>query len=295
MAGRHHLGRGADGQAPGGGQAGGGDEEQHQEEEGDRDHLGQDRGQAGVDVARQVADAVLRDQTEGDGADERHRQAAQAPDHGGGEAVQGEQGELVRRQAGLPDHRGQEHAGQGGQHEAEDPAGLGHAVRLGPGHGHQLGVVDHGADGDAEADPSQEEAEPDRDQDRHDDEHDLLVLDGDAVAPEEVHREHGAVGLGEVVRHRADDVGAAPEDGGHAEQDHQQPERHHEGASTVAPWMRRKSTNSTAMASNGASMKTMTTMASRKGQCQSCHSCQYEKAATIPTAPWAKLKTPVVL
>ena len=65
--------------------------------------------------------------------------------------------------------------------------------------------------------------------------------------------------------------------------------------STVAPWMRRNSTNSTAMARSGASTNTTAAMARRNGQCQSCHSCQYEKAATIPTAPWAKLKTPVVL
>ena len=43
-----------------------------------RDHLGQDRGQAGVDVAGQVADAVLGDQPEGEGTHEGHGQAAQA-------------------------------------------------------------------------------------------------------------------------------------------------------------------------------------------------------------------------
>ena len=44
--------------------------------------------------------------------------------------------------------------------------------------------------------------------------------------------------------------------------------------STVAPWMRRMSTNSTTMASSGASTKTMNAMARRNGQCQSCQSCQ---------------------
>ncbi len=65
--------------------------------------------------------------------------------------------------------------------------------------------------------------------------------------------------------------------------------------STVAPWMRRKSTNSTMSPRSGASTKTMNAMASRNGQCSFCHNSQYEKAATMPTAPWAKLKTPVVL
>ncbi len=65
--------------------------------------------------------------------------------------------------------------------------------------------------------------------------------------------------------------------------------------STVAPWMRRKSTYSTTRARRGASTNTMNTMASRNGQWSFCHNSQYENAATMPTAPWAKLKTPVVL
>ena len=63
---------------------------------------------------------------------------------------------------------------------------------------------------------------------RHDHDHDLLVLERDAVGPEQADRQHRSVRLREVGRHGADDVGAAPEDGGHAEQNHQEAERHHE-------------------------------------------------------------------
>ena len=225
------LGAAPHGQAPGGGQAGGRNDEQDEEEEGHRDHLGEDRGQAGVDVTGQVADAVLGDQPEGDGTDEGHGQAAQAPDHGGGEAVQRQQGQLVGGQTGLPDHRGQQHAGQGGQHEARGPS---RPATCGTAWPRPWPPAAGSSTTARMATPRRtrrrKRPSPTRDHGRHDDEHDLLVLDGDAVAPEEVHREHGAVGLGEVARDGADDVGAAPEDGGHAEQDHQQAERHHQGA-----------------------------------------------------------------
>ena len=51
----------------------------------------------------------------------------------------------------VPDRRGQQDTGQGGQDETEHPAHLGHAVRLGPRHGDQLGVVDHRPHGHARA------------------------------------------------------------------------------------------------------------------------------------------------
>ena len=224
----HHLGGGPHRQPARGGEARRGDHEQHDEEEEDRDDLGQHRGQARVDVARQVTDAVLGDQAEHQRTDERHGQVAQPADDRGGEAVEGEQRELGRRQTRLPDQRGDQHPGERGQHEAQGPAHLRHAVGLGPGHGHQLGVVDHGAHRHAEAEAAQEDAEHDGHDGRHHDDHDLLVLDRHSVGAEEVHRRHGAVGGGEVGRHGADDVRAAPEDGGDAEQDHQQSERHHE-------------------------------------------------------------------
>ena len=228
LAGRHHLGGGPDGQAPGRGEAGRRDHEQRDEEEDDRDHLDQHRGQAGVDVPGQVALGVVGDEAEDERADEGHRQAAQPADDRRREAVERQQRELGRRQPGLPDERSDEHAGEGGEHEAEHPAHLRHPVRLGAGQRDQLGIVDDGAHGHAEPGPAQEDAERDADHRRDDHDHDLLVLEGDAVGPEQADRQHRPVRLGEVGRDGADDVGAAPEDGGHAEQNHQEAERHHE-------------------------------------------------------------------
>ena len=222
------LGGGPDGQPSRRGEPCRRDHEQHDEEEEHRNDLGQHRRQARVDVPGQVADAILGDEPQHEGADERHGQVAQSADHCGGEAVQRQQGQLGGREPRLPHERRDQHSRQRGQHEAEGPAHLRHAVGLGTGHGHQLGIVDHGTHGHAEADAAQEDAEDDGDGGRHRDDQDLLVLERHPIGPEEVHRRHRAVGRREVGRHRADDVWAAPEDGGDAEQDHQQAERHHE-------------------------------------------------------------------
>ena len=48
------------------------------------------------------------------------------------------------------------------------------------------------------------------------------------LAPKRCTDSDGAVGGGEVGRHGADDIRAAPEDRGHAEQDHEQSKRHHQ-------------------------------------------------------------------
>ena len=89
--------------------------------------------------------------------------------------------------------------------------------------------------------------------------------------------------------------GTAPEDGGHAEQDHQQAERHHErpldrGAVDAAEEHE---------LDHDGQQRRLDEDDERDGEQEGpvpfCHSSQYEKAATMPTAPWAKLKTPVVL
>ncbi len=65
--------------------------------------------------------------------------------------------------------------------------------------------------------------------------------------------------------------------------------------SAGAPEARRKSTRSTTTPNSGASTKTTSGSASQTGSPQPCHSCQNEKAATMPIAPCAKLKTPAVV
>ena len=157
LAGRHHPGHPSEGQASGRGEPGRRDHQQGDEEERDRDHLDEHGGEAGIDVAGQVALRVVRDEAEDERADEGHGEAAQASDHRGGEAVQRQERQLGRRQAGLPDERGDEHAGEGGEHEAQHPAHLRHPVRLGPGQRDQLGVIDHRAHGDAQTGPAQEQ------------------------------------------------------------------------------------------------------------------------------------------
>ena len=47
--------------------------------------------------------------------------------------------------------------------------------------------------------------------------------------------------------------------------------------------------------SSGPTTRTMAAIDGTIGQSQPCVICQYTNAATIPTAPWAKLKTPVVV
>jgi len=62
-----------------------------------------------------------------------------------------------------------------------------------------------------------------------------------------------------------------------------------------APWMLRIISRSIARPRTGAATSSTSTSASHAGQPHPCQSCQKKKARTMPTAPWAKLKTPVVL
>ena len=223
-----HPGDGPHGQAPGGGQPRRRDHEQCHEEEDDRNHLDEDGGEAGVDVAGKVALGVVGDEAEDERADKGHGKAAQPADHGSREPVQGQERQLDRRQPGLSNERSDEHAGEGCEHEAQHPPHLRQPVGLRAGQRDELGIVDNRAHGDAEPGPAQEQAQGDA-HDRGDDhDHDLLVLQRDTVGPEQMDRQDRAVRLGEVGRHGADDVGAAPENGGDAQQYHQEAERHHE-------------------------------------------------------------------
>ena len=54
-------------------------------------------------------------------------------------------------------------------------------------------------------------------------------------------------------------------------------------------------TASSSTPNSGARMSSTTTSATGAGQPQSKRSCQYVNAASIPAAPWAKLKMPVVV
>ncbi len=155
----------------------------------DRDHLDENGGESGIDVAGKVALRVVGDEAEDERADERHGKAAQPTDHRGREAVQGQERQLGRRQAGLSDERSDEHAGEGGEHEAQHPAHLRQPVRLGAGQRDELGVVDHRAHGDAEPGPAQEQAEPDAHHRGDDHDHDLLVLQRDPVGSEQADRQ----------------------------------------------------------------------------------------------------------
>ncbi len=54
-------------------------------------------------------------------------------------------------------------------------------------------------------------------------------------------------------------------------------------------------TSSSSTPNSGASTSSTTTSDERAGQPQSNRSCQYTNAKSIPAAPWAKLKMPVVV
>ena len=62
-----------------------------------------------------------------------------------------------------------------------------------------------------------------------------------------------------------------------------------------APCRRRMKTTSTTMASSGARIKSTRAKERTGFQPHPCQSCQKLKAAIMPTAPWAKLKIPVVV
>ncbi len=64
---------------------------------------------------------------------------------------------------------------------------------------------------------------------------------------------------------------------------------------SLVPSRPRKMTRSSRMPKAGASPNSTTTTATGVGQPQPWVSCQYANAASMPAAPWAKLKTPVVV
>ena len=104
------------------------------------------RHQALGEMGQDVVDDVVLGQADADGGDEGDRDVLQPADDGRGVAVDHQQGHgLDADPGGLG--RGQEHAGQGGHHEPEDPSVLAHPVGRHAGHGQQLGVVDHGPQG----------------------------------------------------------------------------------------------------------------------------------------------------
>jgi hypothetical protein len=65
--------------------------------------------------------------------------------------------------------------------------------------------------------------------------------------------------------------------------------------STAAPYSGRISTRSTTTPNTGAMTRRTRSRESTALMCHPCHSCQKVNAAIIPTAPWAKLKMPVVV
>ena len=60
-------------------------------------------------------------------------------------------------------------------------------------------------------------------------------------------------------------------------------------------WRPRKMTRSMVAPNSGATRQSMTRSEMGAGQPHSTRSCQYMKAASIPNAPWAKLKMPEVV
>ena len=64
---------------------------------------------------------------------------------------------------------------------------------------------------------------------------------------------------------------------------------------SLVPSNPRKITRSSRTPKRGASTSSTNTMATGDGQPHPIVICQYMNAASIPAAPWAKLKTPVVV
>ena len=132
---------------------------------------------------------VALDEAEDDRAEERQREAAQAPEHRGPERGQDEEREVdgVER----PHGRGVHDPGQRGEHRAEHPAGPRDGDGWRAGEGGQVGVVHDGPHGHAQAGPLQQVAQPDGHDHRHDEEHDVVERDlrsgdGDGVVAEDV-------------------------------------------------------------------------------------------------------------